>query len=76
MGDITSLDSDKELRALTEDLLGELERDNEGNYLVMVYSPAIGTYEWMPVNEEMVELLTLIEANLHGEHRNRKKGKK
>lgn len=60
------------ITSLAEDLLGQLERDNQGNYLIMVYSELLGTYEWMPVTEEMVEILNLLEAQIHGERKNKK----
>lgn len=55
-----------ELTNLVEDVLGSMEMDHEGNYLIQVYVPEYGTYEWFPVTEEMAELLTLLEAELNG----------
>lgn len=64
-----------DFQSLIEDVMGYMERDEYGNYFVNVYDKNLGTYEWMPVTEEMAELLALLEDQLNGEDRRRKKSK-
>ena len=47
------------LTNITSQILDLLERDGS-DYLIQVYSPSDGGYEWLPVTEEMVELLILL----------------
>lgn len=63
-----------ELVSLAEDLFGHLEKDEYGSYLVPVYVAVLGTYELLPVSEELGELLALLESHLNGS--NNKKGSK
>jgi hypothetical protein len=64
-----------DFQSLIEDVMGYMERDEYGNYFVNVYDKNLGMYEWMPVTEEMAEILALLEDHLHGEDRRRKKSK-
>lgn len=64
-----------DFQSLIEDVMGYMERDEYGNYFVNVYDKNLGMYEWMPVTEEMAEILALLEDHLHGEDRRRKKNK-
>ena len=65
-----------DFQSLVEDLFGYTERDEYGNYFINVYDKNLGTYEWMPVTEEMAELLAIMEDYLNGEAHRRKKSRK
>lgn len=60
-----SMNSSKFLEAVAQ-LLECFERE-EDQYLIQVYSEQHLGYEWMPVTEEVIELLCLIEGTIHGE---------
>lgn len=58
--------------SLVEDILASFERDGD-LYLVPVYVRELGTYEWYPLQEEVAELLGLLELELYGEKKRRKR---
>lgn len=59
------------IESLVQDFLASLEKDEDNNYLISVFVPQLGTYEWFPVNEEVAELLYLMEREIHGEKKRR-----
>lgn len=57
-----------QLDEMVRQVLNEFERDGD-DYLVQVYSDVYSGYEWLPVSEDLAELLVLLEDYLHRDTR-------